>query len=408
MHSAHSTPAVITHTPATCYTAGNNEKGIFMNVLVAPDSFKECLDAFAVSDALAAGLQRGGIPRPCIECRPLADGGEGLLEVLLHALGGEIRSLSVAGPMGEMVDARYGLLDSGNTAVVEMAQAAGLHLVPENRRNPAVATTRGVGELMKHVLDLGVRRIIVGVGGSATNDGGAGMASALGVSFLDAAGNELPPGGRALSQLNCINTDHFDKRLLNTEVVVACDVSNTLCGIYGASHVYGPQKGATPEMAQMLDDALCYYAEVVRRDMGFDLLSLVGGGAAGGLAAGLSVFCGGTLRSGVELVFEAYGDMEDRIAEADVIISGEGSVDGQSIRGKVVAGLAKKAQAYGKPLILAAGRIGNNLESLYEAGVTSVFPIAPSPMPIDVAIKSARLHLEQTGESLGRMFNTLL
>lgn len=378
-----------------------------MNVLVAPDSFKECLDAFAVSDALAAGLQRGGIPESSIVRRPLADGGEGLLEVLHHALGGEIRSLSVTGPMGESVDARYGLLDSGKTAVIEMAQAAGLHLVPENKRNPAVATTRGVGELLKHVLDLEVRRVIVGVGGSATNDGGAGMASALGVSFLDTAGNELPPGGGALSQLNCINTDHLDKRLQNTEVVVACDVSNTLCGIHGASHVYGPQKGASPEMAQMLDDALCHYAEVVRRDMGADLLSLAGGGAAGGLAAGLSVFCGGTLRSGVELVFEAYGDMEERIAEADVILSGEGSVDGQSAQGKVVAGLAKKAQAYGKPLILAAGRIGNNLEPLYEVGVTSVFPIASSPMPLEAAIKSARLHLEQTGESLGRMFNAL-
>ena len=240
--------------------------------------------------------------------------------------------------------------------------------------------------------------------GSATNDGGAGMASALGVSFLDTAGNELPPGGGALSQLNCINTDHLDKRLQNTEVVVACDVSNTLCGIHGASHVYGPQKGASPEMAQMLDDALCHYAEVVRRDMG--LMSSLAADSRR-TCSRLVRFCGGTLRSGVELVFEAYGDMEERIAEADVILSGEGSVDGQSAQGKVVAGLAKKAQAYGKPLILAAGRIGNNLEPLYEVGVTSVFPIASSPMPLEAAIKSARLHLEQTGESLGRMFNAL-
>ena len=385
----------------------NLEKVLLMKILIAPDSFKECLDAFAVTAALSAGLQRSGIPESSIVCRPLADGGEGLLEVLLHALGGEIRTLSVTGPMGNPVDARYGLLDAGNTAVIEMAQAAGLHLVPENKRNPAVATARGVGELICHVLDLDVQRIIVGVGGSATNDGGAGMASALGAIFLDAQKNELPPGGAALRQLVHIDIDRLDKRLKTTEIVVACDVSNTLCGVQGASHVYGPQKGASPEMVQMLDDALHHYAEVINKQLRVDILSLTGGGAAGGLAAGLAVFCNASLRSGVELIFDAYGDMDTQIAEADVVITGEGAVDGQSAQGKVVAGLAKKTKAHSKPLIVVAGKIGNGLEPLYAAGVTAVFPIAPAPMPIQSALQQARQHLEQTGESLGRLISAL-
>ena len=392
----------------TCYTASNNKKDIFMKVLIAPDSFKECLDAFSVTTALSIGLQRSGIADSAIVCRPLADGGEGLLEVLLHALGGEIRTLSVTGPMGEPVDARYGLLDTGKTAVIEMAQAAGLQLVPESNRNPAVATTRGVGELIRHTLDLEVQRIIVGVGGSATNDGGAGMATALGTTFLNATGNELPAGGAALRQLDHIDIERLDKRLQTTEIMVACDVSNTLCGLQGASHVYGPQKGATPEMVQALDEALSHYATVIGKALGGDILALTGGGAAGGLAAGLAVFCGATLRSGVELIFDAYGDMDRKIAEADSIITGEGVVDGQSAQGKVISGLAKRAKAANTPLITVAGKVGDNLEALYDAGVTAVFPIAPMPMPVDVAIKQAKQHLEQTGESLGRIISTLL
>lgn len=379
-----------------------------MKILIAPDSFKECLSAFAVAEALAVGLRRSGIPDSSLVSRPLADGGEGLLEVLHHALSGKVETLRVSGPMSDSVDARYGLLDEGNTAVIEMAQVAGMHLVPESNRNPAVATTRGVGELIRHTLDLKVQRIIVGVGGSATNDGGAGMATALGVCFKDAKGNELPPGGAALQRLVEVELTGLDKRLQSVEVVVACDVSNLLCGINGASHVYGPQKGASPETVQELDVALHHYAEIVGTQMGMDLLSLVGGGAAGGLAAGLAAFAGATLRSGVELVLDAYGDMDAQIAEANVVITGEGSVDGQSAQGKVVTGLAKKTKAHGKPLLVVAGKVGSDLEALYSAGVTAVFPIAPAPMALAAAIKNAEQHLEQTGESLGRLITAFL
>lgn len=374
-----------------------------MKILIAPDSFKECLDAFAVTKALAVGLRRSGIPKAAIIGRPLADGGEGLLGVLHHALKGEICSARVCGPMGKPVTANYGLLDNGRTAVIEMAQAAGLHLVSARRRNPGVATTQGVGELMLHALDLGVRRILIGLGGSATNDGGAGMATALGVCFKDDAGKMLPPGGMALSELDTVDTSGLDPRLQGVEVVAACDVTNLLCGTDGASYVYAPQKGASCAEVKKLDLALFHYAEVLRDQTGMDVATLAGGGAAGGLAAGLAAFAGATIRSGVEIVMEAYGDMDTQIAAADVVISGEGSVDGQSACGKVVAGLATKTKAHGKPLILVAGRISGNLETLYAAGVTAVVPITPEPMTRSVAIKKAKEHLEQTGETLGRL-----
>ncbi|MCK5862461.1 MAG: glycerate kinase, partial [Candidatus Hydrogenedentes bacterium] len=299
-----------------------------MKILIAPDSFKECLSAFAVTEALSVGLRRSGVPDSSLLCRPLADGGEGFLDVLHHALGGEIDTVCVSGPMGNPVSARYGLLDSGRTAVIEMAEAAGVHLLPVEGRNPGVTTTRGVGELIKHVLDLGVQRILVGLGGSVTNDGGTGMAAALGACFKDADGKPLAPGGAALHHLVEVDLSGFDKRLQTVEVVGACDVLNTLCGDKGASFVYGPQKGASPKEVQQLDEALYHYAAVVKKQMGVEVLSLAGGGAAGGLAAGLALFAGATLRSGAELVFEAYGDMEESIGSASIIISGEGAVDG--------------------------------------------------------------------------------
>ncbi|NLV46768.1 MAG: glycerate kinase [Candidatus Hydrogenedentes bacterium] len=379
-----------------------------MKLLVAPDSFKECMDAFSVADAIARGL-RLGIHGPLeVICRPLADGGEGLMRVLLHALGGETSAQTVTGPMGISVEASLGLLDNGRTAAIEMAAAAGLHLVPAAERDPLTATTRGVGELIRHALDLGVQRVIVGLGGSATNDGGAGMAQALGASLRDAAGNELPPGGAALARLKTVDLSHLDKRLAAVEIIGACDVENTLCGACGASAVYGPQKGATPENVALLDSALRHYGGIVTKETGLDLFSLLGGGAAGGLGAGLAAFTGARLRSGVSLVFDAYGDMDRQAQDADAFFSGEGSVDGQTLHGKVVAGVAGLARKHHKPLIVFAGRLRGHPESLYQAGVTAVFPIAPEPMSTADALANADTYLAQSAENVGRLLEQRL
>ncbi len=378
-----------------------------MNIVLAPDSFKECLTAFAVAEALSAGLQRAGIPEEDIMCRPLADGGDGLLDVLHYALGGEIRTVEVSGPLGEPVAARFGLLDDGHTAVVEMAQAAGLHLAPPEKRDPCVAGTRGVGELMVHALDCGAKRILVGLGGSATNDGGVGMATALGVRFLDETGADLPPGGASLRRLARIACADLDARLADTTIIAACDVSNPLCGENGASQVYGPQKGATPDVVKTLDAALSHYATVLETQMCVQVRTVPGAGAAGGLAAGLVAFANASLCSGVDLVLDAYGDMDDVMRDAALVITGEGAVDGQSAQGKVIAGVAKKARIHTTPLLVVAGRVGDGLDTLYKAGVTAILPIAPGPMPQHVALDRAAQHLEQTGCAIGRLLRAL-
>lgn len=374
-----------------------------MKILVAPDSFKECLDAFHVAGAIASGLRRGASPAADVICRPLADGGEGLLQVLLHALGGTTHTVTVTGPMGKPVGASFGLLDQGKTAVIEMAVAAGLHLVPGNERDPMRATTYGVGELIRRALDLGVEHIIVGLGGSATNDGGTGMACALGASFLDASGKELPPGGGALSRLGKVDLTGLDPRIRAVKVTGACDVENPLCGPAGASRVYGPQKGASAADVDILDAALHHFGALLSQQTGTDLLSLPGGGAAGGLGAGLAAFTGARLRSGVQLVFEAYGDMDEQAGSADLLISGEGSVDSQTMHGKVIAGVAALAARHGKPLVVLTGRLRGDLPALYEAGVTAAFPITREPMTTREAMAHAEAYLEQSAENLARV-----
>lgn len=383
---------------------GKGKSGLLtMKILVAPDSFKECLDTFRVAAAISAGLRRGAGPGVEVVCRPLADGGEGLMEVLLHALDGTAIARTVTGPMGVPVKAEIGLLDHGRTAAIEMAGAAGLHLVAENERDPLRATTYGVGELICHALDLNVERIIVGLGGSATNDGGAGMAQALGVSLKDADGKELSPGGGTLARLSKIDMTGLDPRLRKVTVTGACDVENLLCGRTGASRIYGPQKGATPAMVEALDEALHHYGSLLSQQIGRDLLSLPGSGAAGGLGAGLAAFTGAPLRSGVQLVFEAYGDMDALAAEADLLLSGEGSVDGQTLHGKVIAGMASLARKHDKPLVVMAGRVRGPLSALHEAGVTAVFPITLEPMTTREAISRAESSLEQSAENIVRL-----
>lgn len=371
-------------------------------IIIVPDAFKECLDVFDVTAAIARGLVRGGADEKAIVSCPLADGGEGLMEVLLHTSGGTVQEVKVTGPLGEKTASAFALLDDGKTAVVEMARAAGIHLIDAAERNPRITTTYGVGELIRHALDAGASRIIVGLGGSVTNDGGAGMAQALGVSFEDDAGQGLPFGGEALSSLSIIDCSGLDPRLKDVEVIGACDVTNPLCGDQGASVVYGPQKGATEEDVAVLDRALNHYGKCLEVLFPTFHRDSPGAGAAGGLGAGLAAFTGATLRSGVELVLASYDELEEQCGEAMAIISGEGRVDGQSMQGKVISGVVDMARKHGKPLFVLCGKVSGDMQPLYDAGVTAVFPIAPAPMGEAEALSNAAAYLSQTAENLMR------
>src|SRR2546426_713024 len=301
-----------------------------MRIVIAPNAFKGSLSALDAAEAIADGVRAVASDAELVLV-PIADGGDGTVDALVAATHGERRTLHVRGPLGDPVDADYGLIDAGSTAVIEMAKAAGLALVPPAKRDPRITTTYGVGELLQHAYDEGARHFIVGIGGSATNDGGAGMAQALGYHLLDEEGHELPPGGLALKRLARIHVGGVHASWKAAEVDVACDVTNPLTGPSGASAVYGPQKGATPEMVAELDAALKHFAEIIRRDLGVDVDQLPGAGAAGGLGAGLVAFTGARLRPGAEMVMEALR-LDERLAGAGLVITGEGRIDSQTAR----------------------------------------------------------------------------
>ncbi|MFS8664974.1 MAG: glycerate kinase [Limnochordales bacterium] len=372
-----------------------------MRVVIAPDSFKGSAPAQAVARALAKGWQREWPAAHVVEV-PVADGGEGTVDAMVHATGGQVRETVVAGPLGEPVAARFGILGDGETAVIEMAAASGLPLVPPHARDPRRTTTRGTGELILAALDAGCRRLIVGLGGSATNDGGAGMAQALGVRLLDEAGQELPPGGAALARLAKIDVSGLDPRVRAAEFVAACDVDNPLYGPRGASRVFGPQKGATPEMVEELDAALAHYAAVIRRDVGVDVAQVPGAGAAGGLGAGLVAFCKARLRPGAAIVLEAVG-LEGHVRNADLVITGEGRLDGQSARGKAPVAVARLARRWGKPVIAVAGALADDVDQLAEEGIDAAVAVTPRPMPLEEAMARAEELLELCGRRLARL-----
>lgn len=356
-----------------------------MHVVVAPDKFEGTLSAKEAAAALAAGWRRAD-RRAEVEEIPVADGGTGTLEALVDALGGRREWVKVTGPLGDPVEADYGLVDApgGLTAVVEMARASGLALVGEARRDPARATSRGTGELIAAACRSGPRRAIVCIGGSATNDGGAGMAQALGVRLLDEEGSDLPPGGAALRRLARIDASGVDRAVREVEVVVASDVDNPLTGPRGASAVYGPQKGAAPEEVQLLDQALGHLAAVIHRDLGLDVRDVPGAGAAGGLGAGLIAFLGGRIRPGFEVVAGAL-DLERRLEDADVVVTGEGKYDAQSERGKAPAGVLRLAREAGCRTVLVAGQV----EEGAEPPADLVFDLA-SRAGLDAALSRAR------------------
>lgn len=376
-----------------------------MRFIIAPDSFKGSSSAKEVAQAIAEGL-REALPDAECDLVPMADGGEGTVEALVAATGGEIVKVRVTGPLGEPVDAFFGLLGDRHTAVIEMAAAAGLHLVPPEKRNPMVTTTYGVGELIKAALDAGCRKLIIGIGGSATNDGGAGMAQALGARLLDASGNEIGFGGGALAKLARIDVSGLDLRVREAEIWVACDVTNPLTGPQGASAVYGPQKGATTEMVQLLDANLRHYAALLRRDLGVDVEQMQGAGAAGGLGAGLMAFCQAKLRRGVELVIEAVR-LEERVRDAEFVITGEGKLDFQTGYGKVPHGVAQVAKRFGKPVIAIVGQLGEGAEKCREWGIDVCFSILTKPMSELEAMTNALSLLRRIAEELGWLLKTL-
>jgi len=333
-----------------------------MRVQMAPDKFKGTLSASEVAAALAAGWRRARPGDEILEL-PVADGGDGTLSTLVAALGGEVRRAKVAGPLGDPVEAEYGLVETsgGTEAIIEMARASGLGLVSESRRDPLGATTRGTGELILEAVEAGATKVLVCIGGSATNDAGAGMAQALGVRLLDEAGAELPPGAAALDRLAAIDLGGLDPRVAKASVLVACDVDNPLTGPRGASAVYGPQKGASPEDVAFLDRCLGRFSSVAGRDLGLDLRDIEGAGAAGGMGAGLIAFLGARLRPGFDLVADVL-DLPRRIAEADLVVTGEGRFDRQSLHGKAPAGVLHLAGETGTRAVVVAGQVEEGVE----------------------------------------------
>ncbi|HET7559987.1 MAG TPA: glycerate kinase [Limnochordia bacterium] len=371
-----------------------------MRVLIAPDSFKGSLPAGEVAAALARGLARAGWT---CELAPIADGGEGSLEALTGATGGERRSVRVRGPLGEPVTAEFGILGDGRTAVIEMARASGLTLVAEGARDPLRADTYGTGELMAAALDAGCRNLIVAIGGSATNDGGAGMARALGARLLDRNGAELPPGGAALAKLDRIDATALKARLQGAQVLVACDVDNPFTGPRGASAVFGPQKGADAAAVRVLDAALTHYAGVIERDLGVAIGELPGAGAAGGLGGGLVAFCGARLAPGVELIFAAL-KLEERLRTVDLAVTGEGRIDEQTLMGKGPAGVAALARRLGVPCVAVGGGLSGDRAALHEA-FDALIDICPRPIALSEAIAQADALLEEAAYELGCTLN---
>jgi glycerate 2-kinase len=367
-----------------------------MRILIAPQSLKGSLTAAEAGAAIAQGVQ-AIYPEAEIEVVPVADGGEGTVQALVDASGGKIIQKTVTGPLGEPVPAFFGLMGDGITAVIEMAACAGLPLVPLEKRDPRITTTYGVGELILAALDYGSRHFIIGIGGSATNDGGAGMAQALGARLLNVQGTEITRGGAALATLTHISTSSMDTRLQKCTVEVACDVTNPLCGPTGASAVYGPQKGATPEMVEELDNALAHYALIIEQDLGMSIREAPGAGAAGGLGAGLMAFLHAKLRPGAQIVFEAVG-LEERIRKANLVISAEGQIDAQTAYGKSVAAVAEIAKRYGLPVLAFAGSLGENYQVVYELGVDAVAALPSSPMSLPYAMENAARLIRDAAE----------
>jgi len=369
-----------------------------MKIVIAPDSYKESLSALDVASAIEEGFRQIFPDAEYVKI-PVADGGEGTVEAMVAATGGRVITVEVTGPLGEPVQAFYGISGDELTAFIEMAAASGLESVPPARRNPLKTTSWGTGELIRHALDAGVKSIIIGIGGSATNDGGAGMAQALGVKLLSESGQQIPPGGEGLEQLSRIDLSGLDSRLAECRIDVACDVTNPLTGKEGATAVFGPQKGATAEMIPQLDAALTHYATLIERDLKIDVLNLEGGGAAGGMGAALFAFCGATLRPGIDIVTEAL-QLAEKVADADLVITGEGRIDSQTIHGKVPVGVARVAKRFNIPVIAIAGSLADDVEVVHQHGLDAVFSVLNQVGTLEEALTGANENVRRTARNV--------
>ncbi len=372
-----------------------------MKIVVAPDSFKGSVTALEAANAMEQGLCRV-FPDAIIEKIPMADGGEGTVQSLVDATGGHIQTQCVLDPLGNEVDAQFGILADGETAVIEMASASGLTLVPPDRQNPLRTTTYGTGQLIRAALETGCRRLIIGIGGSATNDGGAGMAEALGVKFLNTDGEPVPRGGGGLSKLASIDITDLRPAIAETETVVACDVNNPLTGLEGASHVYGPQKGATPEMIKTLDTNLVHFNKVLARTLGQSFNDIPGAGAAGGLGAGLMAFLNAELKLGVDIMIDTV-KLKERMKGASLVFTGEGQLDFQTAFGKTPVGVAKVAKSDNIPVIAIAGGIGEGAGAVYDAGIDAMLGIVQAPMSLEDAVADALQLIADTAEQAARL-----
>lgn len=370
-------------------------------IVIAPDSFKESLTAMEAARAIERGMRRV-FPDAEIFKVPMADGGEGTVQAMVDATNGKRLAKTVTGPMGEPVRGFIGLTGDGKTAIIEMAAAAGLHLVPAGQRNPLATTTYGVGELIDFAIEQGARRIIIGLGGSATNDGGCGMAQALGARLLDKKGGPIGFGGGALAGLDRIEITALHSKLKDVQFEIAADVTNPLTGDNGASVVFGPQKGAGPVDIKILDDNLRRFARIVRRDLHREVDTVQGAGAAGGMGAGALCFLGGNLRRGADIVIEAVS-LQDSLAGADFVITGEGKVDGQTSYGKAPIAVARCAKKAGIPVIALAGIVADGYSAVFDHGIDAVFPIVRGPVSLPEALRQAANNLARTAENVARL-----
>ncbi|PCR99834.1 glycerate kinase [Lactococcus fujiensis] len=370
--------------------------------VLAPDSFKESMSANEVCQAMTRGILKV-FPDAEIVSAPMADGGEGTTDSLVNATAGQKIKVTIRGPLeSQRIETYIGLLGSSKTAVIEMAKASGIELISKEFRNPMITSTFGTGELISAALDQGVEKIILGIGGSATNDGGSGMARALGARFLDAKGKNIPFGGGALGQVDHIDMSQFDQRVQKVKILIASDVTNPLCGENGASVVFGPQKGATDEMVKQLDQNLSHFADLVLRDLGKNVRNIEGAGAAGGLGAGLLAFTNAKMKRGIDIVTDAI-DLEQKIAASDYVLTGEGGMDFQTKFGKAPYGVSKIAQKYGKPCIAMAGYIGKGVDVLYDEGMTAIFGIQSKANDLEMAMKEGAINVERTSENIARL-----
>ncbi|WP_110798184.1 glycerate kinase [Cronobacter sakazakii] len=372
-------------------------------IVIAPDSFKESLSAMDVAKAIEAGF-REIYPQAHYVCVPMADGGEGTVEAMVAATGGQIITTPVTAPLGNKVDSFFGLLGDGETAVVEMAAASGLHLVPTAQRDPRITTSYGTGELILAALERGVEAIIIGIGGSATNDGGAGMMQALGARFLDGEGRELAPGGAALARLERLDLSALDPRLAQVSVTAACDVDNPLCGEKGASAVFGPQKGATPEMVSELDTALRRFGEQLEAATGKAIISAPGAGAAGGMGAALLGMLNAELRPGIEIVIESLG-LAQAVRDADLVITGEGRLDSQSIHGKTPVGVARVAKQFQRPVVAIAGSLTPDYQIVHEHGIDAAFSVIDRIVTLQEALDDAERNLRVIARNVAALWH---